>query len=274
MKLTNEHIEEQILLMLDGELSETDTAVLLTWIGQHPEHSTLLDAYRSAYLEADQDMVFPDKESLLQPEAPVAVPFRKKRLVWMRAAAALVAGVCITVAGYLLYKEQPADRGSMVASHPKAIQIPVMSAHDTVKAVAVQTPVTAHHPAQQVQPARMQHKTATQGQAPVATQPGPVQQDRIVVEALAMMEESSFAVEQPGPANGISWEPSGNIAAVQAPEASPSSWGPVKGESLEGINELISRVQIIRNNIAGKAKSLKHATFVLRLGDKEIAIGK
>lgn len=270
MKLTNEHIEEQILLMLDGELSETDTAALLTWIGQHPEHSTLLDAYRSAYLEADQDMVFPDKESLLQPEVPAAVPFRKKRLVWMRAAAALVAGVCITVAGYLLYKEQPADRGSMLASHPKAIQVPVMSAHDTVKAVALQAPVTAHP----VQPARVQHKTATQGQAPVAAQPGPVLQDKSAVEALAMMEGSSFVVEQPGPANGISWEPSGNIAAAQAPEASPSSWGPVKGESLEGINELISRVQIIRDNIAGKAKSLKHATFVLRLGDKEIAIGK
>ncbi len=52
------------------------------------------------------------------------------------------------------------------------------------------------------------------------------------------------------------------------------AWLPVNEEKLEGMNDLVAQIKTVKEKVAAKADLIRKSTFVIRLGEKEIAFGK
>jgi hypothetical protein len=268
MELNENNIEEQILLLADGELDAAEAAAVMAYIGAHTEYRAMLELYRSVKLEPEESIVFPGKELLLQEET-AAVTFRARTThVWHWAAAVILFLVAGIAAALLLqrpgYKEAaslaklspiiqqtlpPAiQKGNPVASVSRKEQIAPKQARKTLRQktnsiIPRQSPAAVSETLQQRQP------DAIASLATVERQALPVSDDRVIV-----IRERKETVA---------------VAGQQQP-----SWSPLKAETIEGVNELLTQVRGLKEEVREKGQLLRKATIVLRLGDKEIALNK
>lgn len=101
--VTFENYEEYMMLYADGELPEAMIKDLLDFITQHPELKSELNAYMATRLQPEMEMVFANKESLLQP-----VPAKKTiAFGWIRYG--LAAGLALLI-GIGIYQLNNGDK--------------------------------------------------------------------------------------------------------------------------------------------------------------------
>lgn len=273
MKPTNEYIEEQILLMLDGELDDNAVAALEAHITRYPEFGELLESFRTVYLRPEPEIVFPGKEGLLRSEAPAAIRFRPAVKQLPRIAAAIaVLVMCVAVVRSVLVREHAA--GPEVAATVTKVPQPVLPAssrpaNPAAPSLTKQATAVRKEKAGPRQPNRSipyNVPTGAQGRDEPAA-PEPAHIARMETPVLRTVEVPVAVTAEALPREVMP-------AAATAPEPSGKSWLPVKEESLDGVQLLVAHIQAVKDNIALKAKELRRANFVLRLGDQEINIGK
>lgn len=90
----NQYIEEQILLLVDGELDPAQEQTIRDIIAGSPEYQELYDTYLSLKLEEEADVVCTFKEELKKPETIAFIP-AKRRTRWPLYAAAALAPIVI-----------------------------------------------------------------------------------------------------------------------------------------------------------------------------------
>jgi len=273
MKLTKENIEEYLLLLVDNELDTAEAAEVNAFVTQHEEYRSLLELYRATKPDAGEaPYVFPEKESLLRQETP-AMPFGtvKPFRMWRQAAAvALLLGTGLVLALLVARKDgkeissSPSPSAGAITQNKKLQQEEVSKPSTPPPA-----PVLANvHPNRRLPVAA---KTAYPDQAAVA----PVmrrKREEIAPLAAATLPVT-IAEERPAPiVQAVDRE---SVLVLTAGRKELPGWLPVKEESLDGVNDLVSQVQELRDNLAEKAKVLKKASFVIRIGDKDlIALGR
>ncbi|PSK90128.1 anti-sigma factor family protein [Taibaiella chishuiensis] len=277
MEINPNNIEEQILLYVDGELSTEEAGNLLQYIALHPQWRILLEEYKSLVLPPEDELVFEGKEALLQPE-PQVLPFKPSRkpvLMRRAAAVALIAGA----AGLTwLFSRQdigsalPGSTPVALVHQPVAVDTTTPGAPATVTPTPTvmiarsntQTMTTAKNgvvqPATALPGAQVARHESTPvdpiaGNLPVAVGEAPPKQRALEMQRpLALTEAES--------------------ADALASKASLPGWLPVSDQKLEGLNGLIAHIRGVKDSVASKAAQLKRTTFVIRLGEKEIAFRK
>ena len=275
MEINPNNIEEQILLYVDGELSTEEAAGLLQYIGLNPQWRTLLDDYQSLVMPQDDELVFEGKEALLQPE-PQVIPFKpasKLTLVRRAAAVALFAGA----AGLTWFLTRQ-DNGSILpAGTPVALVHQAATPATPAQGIPVTTTPVQPQPLRiaAVQPA-VKPTVQTNAGRPVS----PLnRQQAEVIDAIAAGSptllgehpEKQLALELQRPE--VLMEPARQETVAGSTTELPA-WLPVNEQKLEGLNGLIAHIRDVKDSVAAKAAQLKKTTFVIRLGDKEIAFKK
>ncbi len=268
MEVNDNNIEEQIMLLADGELDATAAEAVMDYIGRHAAYQEMLDMYLSVKLEPEEEIIFPDKESLLR-EAPTALPLKTRTAtpVWRWVAAAALLITISATAGVLLQQREPAGAPLVAIQYSASLNklgiVPVPEDSLVAEVNTKQATKPEHRPVLKRQPDDPQHSN----QVVVAAT---TKEDRSeVVTPLAMVREQSMPVtERP-------------VAVLEKKEAIavatsefPSPWSPLKEETVEGINELVAQVRTLKEDVREKTQLLKKATIVLRLGNKEIALNK
>lgn len=273
MKLTKENIEEYLLLLVDDELDAVEAAEVKTYIAQHEEYQALLALYRATKPDHDEaPYVFPDKESLLRRETAAMPVGTGKLRIWKQAAVvALFVGVGLALAMIALRNDRVE-----ISKSPSAVATAIQEDNNRTKEAERKIPVQ--------QPAPLVIAGVQKAARPLATakarreeQPTARPVARLREETIAPLAAATapamFAEEHVAPiGQAVDREavPTLATARKELPE-----WLPVKEESLDGVNDLVSQAQELRDNIAGKAKMLKKASFVIRIGDKDVlALGR
>ncbi len=276
MQLSNENIEEYILLLADHELDGPEEAEVRHYIAQHQAYKPMLDAYLAARLDVDEESyIFLGKESLLKPET-VALPV-KRNISPLRVAAALVLIIGIGAALTLgLSRKGAGDMESIAPlqagkkGNTPAIQPSVNTTADSPQMAAVLQPQANKVPA----PAIKHNTRSLKNNDPVvaantkehniATVPAQLEgtalnkvelSERKAEQTIAMVEQYTSGVEQ-HEHKGI------------------PGWLPVNEENLQGINSLIDHIQSLKEGIQQKAQSLKNTALVIRIGERQFSIGK
>ncbi|WP_222166509.1 hypothetical protein [Edaphocola aurantiacus] len=113
----NQYIEEQILLLVDGELDPAQEQNVRDIIAGSPEYQELYDTYLSLKLEDEQDIVCTFKDELKKPETIAFVPAPKRSSRWPYYAAAALAPIAIISALWFgAQQEQVYKDNSLVKS--------------------------------------------------------------------------------------------------------------------------------------------------------------
>ncbi len=271
MVINKENIEEYLLLLIDGELSEADEMQVMTFVENHAEYQLLLDQYLDTKLE-DEPIVFEGKEDLIKPEENV-VPFRKagsKIFAW----AAAVGGVIwIGIAFQLMHSNQ------IEPASPIAKQ--VESANHNIDSVPKQNIVVAVKKEEMTR-----EETARRVVPKQAKVVSKVAQNVTIISCKATVVETQLDTLKP--LAGANFTPlnanaatTANIALLQVPENKIEETEPEKKSNglpdasrLEGVNALLAQVETLKENVESKAKILKNMTVAIRLGGKEFTIGK
>lgn len=267
MRLNQENIEEQILLLVDGELDDTTAAGVIAYVEQHKEYKALLDLYLATQLQPDVTITFPGKESLLKAEQKIA-PIKRlsyRNLRWAAAAAIVI--TIITTAVVWRQEPEPTDQPATAMQQPIPQQRNTISARDILRDSSIAK-------ASSDAPQKEKNKRSLHQQVIAKTVPAAVpvlsearKKEEVVSLVTAGKTEMAIAAKPVA----VALEES--IAIVQ-PKAAHSSWSPLKEETLDGVDELVAEIQAIKTDVKEKAQLLKKATLVLRLGDKEIALNK
>lgn len=265
MKLTQENIEEYILLLVDNELDDAAVAEINAFIARHEQYRPLLEAYLSVKLDADDAMVYPGKEHLLKAE-PVAVPLQRPyRWLWSGAAAVvLVLGLSLI----LLRKESDEKAPPVVALASQAVlaKVPpvVQPAADEDTSPASSAAVAKKAIKPEVAMAKERLKPQ-----PVAGHPdaAPYRAKETILALDTRREPRSILEASQVAAESLAGR---YVASTLTTDRGLPGWVPVKEESLEGMNDLVNQAQELRSSISEKARMLKKASFVIRIGDKDI----
>lgn len=123
----NQYIEEQIILLVDGELAPEQEKIIREIIKGNPEYQDLYHTYLSVQLEPDTDITCTFKEALKKPETIAFLPPVKRKSRWPLYAAAALAPIAIISAIWLGNQANHTQtEGSIVKSQlPPSFNIPV-----------------------------------------------------------------------------------------------------------------------------------------------------
>jgi anti-sigma factor RsiW len=114
---------EWLLLYTDNELDTAQKASLEQWIVQNPTAQQELSLLQKARLQADESIVFPDKQLLYRTEERRVVAIR-----WWRMAAAAVLLLGVSSAAFMFNQKRKADSiasaGNTAATGPVAQVVP------------------------------------------------------------------------------------------------------------------------------------------------------
>lgn len=276
MKLSNENIEEYILLLADHELGEAEEAEVMSFIEQHAVYQPMLNAYLATRLDPADGFVFPDKDSLLQPETNITLPLQKRNIKPLRWAAAAAILIGVLVAGSLLFSDREikdsndktlaskdtirtGPAGKLNTINPDTILLTkVMSKIHVTNVVNVRT-------SKVVRPSQI-HFAAIAQATPKEKEMVPARLEDVALytvptHANADAQLIAIAEQQ----HGISDDNDGK---------SLPAWLPVNKENLQGLNDLVAHVQQLKERIEEKAQSFKKIAIVFNIGDREISIGK
>jgi len=263
MTLNKENIEEQILLFIDGELNEVAEQQLMTYIEAHPEHKALLEAYMMTQLADEEHIVFPDKELLLRKEEHI-VPFKKKPVFARIAAAAVLALIAVSTV-YIL-KNDDTDNPLTAINNKKSRVEKYVTAQqkDTSKVLAKIEP-KQNKQTPTIQRQQGFKKDISSKEEVVARQKNDI--DFIATQQQLAMQNVSYI-------NAIPQEQLQVIALAEKEERGGlPQWLPIKEENLQGLNELVAKVQDLRETIQEKKAQLKSQAIVLTVAGKEFTIG-
>lgn len=86
--ITKHNVEEYILMYVDQELSNEESAILLSFLEEYPEFNEMLVDYQTTVVEMDTEMVYPDKAKLYRNEkvekTAVILPMQTKHSKWWK----------------------------------------------------------------------------------------------------------------------------------------------------------------------------------------------
>ena len=129
----NQYIEEQIMLLADGELDPAQEQTIRDIIAGSAEYQKLYDTYLSLKLEDDPEVVCTFKDELKKPETMAFIPALKRNNRWPYYAAAALAPIAIISALWFgtqqerLYKDN-----SLVKSQlPQSLNTPLPPAQES-----------------------------------------------------------------------------------------------------------------------------------------------
>lgn len=140
-----EQYQEWMLLRVDGELEAEKENELDTWLANEPAGQKEMNRLMLSRMQADMDLVYPDKESLYRS----ATPRRALIISWRRIAVAASLLLAISTATYLwTSRERDVNTGDPIAENPVAVKnnpanAPVVSREtEPEQPVPVKTPST------------------------------------------------------------------------------------------------------------------------------------
>lgn len=272
MQITEQNIEELILHYIDGELDPATAEDVLEYAGKHPKFAAMLEDYQQTVLSPDANMMYPDKEELLRPEI-TAIPFRR-RPAWkfsMTAAASVLLLLSVLAIKHIRNKEEIPTAVKIAKSHtgPAQIAAPILP--------AIPEAVTAKHNAgvnNMTRPPHRNNRSAAiiqQGSATEVSQPKPQKQPEIA----PLPSQKAMRIPQEIELNAT-------MAAVISPQAETAAparqklpeWLPVREEKIDVVNELVAQFKEVKERFEEGGRTLKNASFALKIGDKEIGFGK
>ena len=266
MELNKENIEEQILLYIDAELDAEASQRLLDYIELHPEYRPLLESYQHTIALPEEEIVFEEKDSLLQP-ATKAIPFSGHKMTWARAAS--IALLIASAAFFLYRKNAPTVQPQMAGQLSVQPQNRIAAEEDLAEQALAsrKEPMATQH---NIRPSSGTAAKKTQHAEPVVSQ---------ITEAPPVQHIAAIETcRQPGLIET-------NITVVAAIAAPPPlviapersklpEWMPLNDEHIAAFDELLAQVQHVKEQVQQKASLLKDAGWVIRIGPKEIALKK
>jgi hypothetical protein len=272
MNLSNENIEEYLLLLADNELGEAEEKEVMAFVEEHTAYKPMLEAYLATRLDSNESFIFPDKDSLLKRESTV-LPLRKTNIKPLKLAAAVAILLGLGVAIMLMFTTDPPlneDKGSVAKNtQVKSAVIPKGATIKDTTALFAQVnkqsnTIGINNNKQSKAVQNNIHNTVAYS-APVRQKlQVPVQLENVSVNELSVdgaIQPQAIAI-----ANETSVQ---ERAHKLLPE-----WLPVTEENLQGVNDLVAHIQTLKERIQEKTQSLKNTAFVIRFGDKQISIGK
>jgi hypothetical protein len=269
MNLSNENIEEYILLLADNELDEAAENEVMAFVEQHTAYKPMLEAYLATRLDSAESFVFPDKESLLKPESTV-LPLRRTNIKPLKLAAAVAVLLGIGVAITLMFKtDPPVIKDNVIVAKKGAIKntvVPSGKATKDTTALIVQVSKQKNVPTTNISKQQTVVNNITHNVIET------VRQEEHVPAQLASASVNEMAIDAVIQPQTIAM-----IKETQPQENEYKSlpqWLPVAEENLQGVNDLVAHIQNIKERIQEKTQSLKNTAFVIRFGDKQISIGK
>lgn len=272
MNVSNENIEEYLLLLADNELGEAEEKEVMAFVAQHTAYKPMLEAYLATRLDSTESFIFPDKESLLRPE-PMVLPLRKTNIKPLKLAAAVVALLGMGVATILMFTTDPSlnnDKGSVAKNTP--VKSTAMPKAETIKdTAALVAQVNKPNNVISVNTNKQPKAVKSNVQNTVAYS-APVRHKQQVPVQLANVSVNELSIDAAIQPQAIAIA---NEASLQEREHKTlPEWLPVTEENLQGVNDLVAHIQALKERIQEKTQSLKNTAFVIRFGDKQISIGK
>ncbi|MFA6060101.1 MAG: hypothetical protein WC756_18000 [Taibaiella sp.] len=271
MNLSNENIEEYLLLLADKELDEAEENEVMAFVEKHVAYKPMLEAYLATRLDSTESFIFPDKESLLKPE-PMVLPLRKTNVKPLKLVAAVAVLLGMGVAITLMFTtDPPANHNKGVVAKNSVIKNTVVPPIKTTKdTTAVFAQVSKQSNVIGIN--NKQPKAVNSNVHNTVAYTAPVKQKEKVPVQLASASVNEIAVDAAIQPQAIAM-----INETASPEREDSvlpEWLPVSNENLQGVNDLVAHIQTLKERIQEKAQTLKNTAFVIRLGDKQISIGK
>ena len=267
MTLNKENIEEQILLFIDGELDEVAEQQLMDYIEAHPAFQAMLDEYLMAKLDVGETAIFSDKESLMRHETKV-IPISKKTAFTRIAAAAAI--VIVMLGSLWLFQKEEGDDQTIIAINkyslsPQNQTTAPQPATDTASTIA------------SIKSKYDSNKTKTKIYRPAATETAVqaheqrIAHKRTELTPIADLQHVSIQEVQ---ANiiGTTYTIPSTAIATEDKTALPQ-WLPIKEENLQGFNDLVARIEDLKETIQEKRAQLKSQTIVVSVAGKEFTIG-
>lgn len=271
MKVSNENIEECLLLLADNELAEAEEKEVMAFVEEHAVYKPMLEAYLAARLDSTESFVFPDKELLLKMESTV-LPLRRTNVKPLKLAAAIVALLGLGVAIMLMFTTGPINKDKAMVTKDKAVKNKLLPPQEGIKdTTAWVALVSKQKNAAEGNNKKQQKATFNQAHNTVPNAV-PLRQEEWAPESLASASVTEMSIEE-----AIQPQMIVMVAEAPLPEREHKSlpeWLPVTDENLQGVNDLVAHIQALKENIQEKAQSLKNTAFVIRFGDKQISIGK
>lgn len=271
MNLSNENIEEYLLLLADNELDQAEENEVRAFVAQHAAYKPMLEAYLATRLDTTESFIFPDKESLLR-SGPTVLPLRKTNVKPLKLAAAVAVLLGMGVAITLMFTtDQPANHDKEVVVKNSVIKKTIVPLTKTVKTTAVFAQVSKQSNTIGINNNK-HSKAANNNIHNIVAYTTPLKQKQQVPVHLASASVNEIVVDaaiQPQTIAIINETQSQEREHTPLPE-----WLPVTNENLQGVNDLVAHIQTLKERIQEKTQSLKNTTFVIRFGDKQISIGK
>lgn len=269
MKLNHEHIEEYLLLLADRELDQTTEDAVRAFVGQHDQYKPLLEAYLATSTIDTDVFVFPDKESLLQPET--AVMLLRKMFVSLKMAAAVILILGLGAAFLLMFRSDVPSTGPSVAAIQEHKGKGAAAPLNRTAVVRPEEKADGNNNTSKalVKPMRYAHK-------------GPVHSVAAHSIPVARLKEDIPAELAPAAVAHITINPEQQSDTIIPEQVQPSGvagvraalpvWLPVQEENLQGVQDLIAHIQVLRVELQAKTKTLRNAIFVISIGDKQIPV--
>lgn len=263
MDINSENIDEYLLLLLDGELTEAAEKEVMAIVESSPEYKALLDEYMLTKLD-DEAIVFEDKAMLLKPET-VMVPMRRES-IYTAVAAALAVIIC---AGVLL---------KMQYNNPEQAA-PLATQHTVEKVItdtASEQPLMVKQDHEEERAQRVVKQTSNKGNkvaapaniAMVAVDPRPQAEElnRLPVAGLKMMDINSDQkiIASEITLQSINDTPPDNAVAINDEDTGRRAL----------LNSLVAQFETMKDNMQEKAKSIRISAVSIQLGNKAFTIGK
>lgn len=278
MEINTENIEELILLFVDEEMSGEQAGQLMDFILRHPEYDSLLKSYAAAKPDPEDKLVFPDKVLLIRKENK-AIPFYRSGGLIARVAAVLILGILgiaflwkanqVPGSQHQISLQQPLPPGqgqipetSEVKERPRNELAGTTAPAPKLKVKPVPAVATHFPPASQEamdDTADKQKVIAEQ----IKIRPAPVPEQPL--ESIPKQPELLAQNNSPDPALVTKIEEKQLLAIP--------TWIPMEEERFQGINDLIGQVRATKEKIEERIAMLKHSSFILQIGEKEISIG-
>jgi hypothetical protein len=275
MKVSNENIEEYLLLLADNELAEAEEKEVMAFVAQHTAYKPMLEAYLATRLDSTESFIFPDKESLIRDE-PTVLPLRKTNVKPLKLAAAIAVLLGMGVAITLMFTtDTPSNKDNVSVAKNTPVKSTAMPKVETIKdTMALFAQVNKINKRNGVIGTNnnKQPKAVKSSATNTIANSTPVRQKQQVPVQLANVSVNELSIDAAIQPQAIAIA---NEASLQEREHKTlPEWLPVTEENLQGVNDLVAHIQTLKERIQEKTQSLKNTAFVIRFGDKQISIGK
>jgi hypothetical protein len=272
MKVSNENIEEYLLLLADNELNKAEENEVMAFIEQHTIYKPMLEAYLATRLDSAEPFIFPDKERLLKTESTV-LPLLGSNVKPLKMAAAIALLLGIGVVITLMFATDPINKDEVLITKNKAVNSKIASSIENIKDTATLIAQVGKQKHANERNSKKQQKVVLKQAQNTVANIIPVRQEERVPASLASTSITEIALD-------AAIQPQTLVMIEEAPlearehNKSLPEWLPVSEENLQGVNDLVAHIQALKENIQEKAQSLKNTAFVIRFGDKQISVGK